>query len=702
MRKKILFLVLSLFFVLPIAIFITACNGDKDSQPKEDGFSIYFDNTIVNDLNNTLEIKYGEYNDISDFVNKKLMVILNYDNETTKQINYGNGGYSVSGLLSEIKANENGYKINISYKDYNQEIILIVHKANIDFSNVKWNYDGSDPYTYDGEEKTVELVNLPDCVEVIYENNKATNAGSYNAIANLAYDEENYNINNYDHICFSKSWNIEKAVINMELVGWNYKQSQPYTYNGKKQIVELLNLPRNVKAIYENNEAADVGEYITNVKLIYDTENYQLDNFNFSETINWKINKQEVERPDVKNINLYYTGQEQTKIIFDDSKENVLFIIEGDRIGINAGNYSVTFKLIDKNNFEWDNETFNDITINWKIEQVENTISGELALNSIIYGETLSEPRGVSALYGEIIYKYYNDQYEEISKPTNVGTYYVKGFSTGNNNWISKETDHKQFYISKKYLEFPKLLKNSFIYTGATLIPGLVDEIDESIIEMTGDLSGIEIGKYAITFTLKDKTNYGWKDIYETQQYVDDVILNWSIISSPISLEVNFEPISEEEIETIDNLMIEDLWSLEVKDGFSSEVLVTYKDTETNQYVQDKTNKSLFYIDYNYYTYTINIYSSEILFYTKTINVDHNVIEKVFIGDEEKSFDEFIKNPIVDYGEKISFIFTEHYKNFFSYNLNNFVIVTDTIFKVYYMGETYLSVNIILNKNIQV
>ena len=45
--------------------------------------------------------------------------------------------------------------------------------------------------------------------------------------------------------------------------------------------------------------------------------------------------------------------------------------------------------------------------LQWKIEKAENTISGELVLNGITYGDTLGEPSGVSALYGEMTYKYY-------------------------------------------------------------------------------------------------------------------------------------------------------------------------------------------------------------------------------------------------------------------------------------------------------
>ena len=98
-----------------------------------------------------------------------------------------------------------------------------------------------------------------------------------------------------------------------------------------------------------------------------------------------------------------------------------------------------------------------------------------MAFEGITYGETLGEPSGVTALYGEITYKYYNSEKQEIEKPTNVGTYYVKGFSVGDNNWIAQETEFKQFFISRKYIDDPELVRNSFIFTGSAFIPELVD-----------------------------------------------------------------------------------------------------------------------------------------------------------------------------------------------------------------------------------
>ena len=275
MKKKILMLVMAFAIILPAAFLLSAC-GCKNNPPEvtETGISVYIGGAEVNEQFKTIEIDYGEYTDISEMINNKLSVIVNYSDETNNNLIYGDGGYSVSGLPQNLNANEQGYNLTLTYKNYSKELILVIHKKNIDFSSIVWSYDGSYPFTYDGQEKTVSIINLPEGVTIknYTGTTSATNAGTYTAGVEFEYDDVNY----------------------------------------------------------------------------------------------------------------YLSGEPQE--------------------------------------------------LQWKIEKAENTISGELVLKGITYGETLGEPSGVSALYGEMTYKYYNSEKEEISKPTNVGTYYVKGFSVGNDN----------------------------------------------------------------------------------------------------------------------------------------------------------------------------------------------------------------------------------------------------------------------------
>ena len=608
MKKKILMLAMAFAIILPAAFLLSACGG-KNNPPEvtETGISVYIDGTEVNEQFNTIDICYGDYTDISEMINRKLSVVVNYSDETTNNLIYGDGGYAISGLPQNLNANEQGYNLTLTYKNFNKDLILVIHKDNIDFTNVGWSYDDSDPFTYDGKEKTIELVGIPDNVEVTYENNKATNAGTYNATAIIEYDENNYNITNDEHLVLTKQWSINKAKIDMGSVKWDYSATQPYTYDGNEKEVKLINLPEGISVNYENNTATNAGTYTAGVEFEYDDENY------------------------------YLSGAPQE--------------------------------------------------LEWKIEKAENTISGELVLNDITYGDTLGEPSGVSALYGEITYKYYNSEYTEISKPTNVGTYYVKGFSVGNDNWVAQETEYKQFYISRNYISDPELVRNSFIYTGTAFTPELVEEIDESIVEMTGDLSGTETGNYTITFTLKDKTNYGWQSAFETAQATNDITLNWSIIDSPLTMTLNDKALSSSEFEDLTQVNIGDKWQVSVSEGYNYSLDYEYLNENSNKvwlYNTDEGFNGNLTVNPSHFTYIIEITQNTQLIYTKTITVNHNFFENVMVGDIAMTFDEFVANPEVEYGKNLKFNLKTEYVDIFDISQNDFVVTENTTIEIKY------------------
>ena len=769
MKKKIFMFVMAFAIIVPAAFLLSACGG-KNNPPEvtETGISVYIDGIEVNEQFNTIEIDYGDYTDISEMINSKLTVIANYSDETTNDLIYGDGGYAISGLPQNLNANEQGHNLTLSYKNYSKKLILVIHKKNIDFSSVGWSYDEFYPFTYNGEEQSIELLNIPNNVEVTYENNKATNAGTYTAIATVEYDENNYKITNDEHLALTQQWSINKKQIDMWSVKWDYSATQPYTYDGNKKEVKLINLPEGISVNYENNTKTNAGTYTASATLNYNTTNYELININFNETINWTINKQQVIKPDKVSGRLFYDGQEQTGVNYNALDKDVLFTVSGNATATNADQYSVTFALIDTINYEWNDESTNDVVIEWeiekaplyfsgtswdynslepftydgeektvsiinlpegvtiknytgttsatdagtytagvvfeyddvnyylsdepqelqwKIEKAENTISGELVLNGITYGDTLGEPSGVSALYGEMTYKYYNSKKEEISKPTNAGTYYVKGFSVGNDNWVAQETEYKQFYISRNYISDPELVRNSFIYTGTAFTPELVEEIDESIIQMSGDLTKTDIGDYTITFTLKDKTNYGWQSAFGTAQETDDISLNWSIINSPLTMTLNDKALSASEFEARTQVNIGDKWQVSVSEGYNYSLDYEYLNESGNKvwsYNTDEGRYSNLTVSPSHLTYVIKIIQNAEVVYTKTITVNHDIFENVMVGDTAKSFDEFVANPEVEYGKNLKFNLKTGYESIFTFSANDFEVTENTTITIKY------------------
>ena len=770
MKKKILMLVMAFAIILPAAFLLSAC-ACKNNPPEvtETGITVYIDGAEVNEQFNTIEIDYGEYTDISEMINNKLSVIVNYSDETNNILSYGDGGYAISRLPQNLNANEQGYDLTLTYKNFNKDLILVIHKANIDFTNVGWDYNTYEPFTYDRQVKTVSIKNLPKEVTVNYTGTTSeTNAGTYTAGVEFEYDKNNYNIINDEHLALTQQWTINKAKIDMWGVKWNYNTYEPYTYDGNEKEVKLINLPEGITVNYKNNTATNAGTYNATATLNYNTTNYELININFDETINWTINKQQVNKPNEVSGILSYNGQEQTGVNYNAQDKDVLFTVSGNATATNAGEYSVTFALIDTTNYEWNDKSTNNVVIKWeiekaplyfsgtrwdynflepftydgeektvsivnlpegvtvkkytgtrsatdagnytagvefeyddvnyyldgepqelewKIEKAQNTISGELAFEGITFGETLGKPSGVSALYGEITYKYYNSEKEEISKPTNVGTYYVKGFSVGDNNWIAQETEYKQFYISRNYISDPELVRNSFIYTGTAFTPELVEEIDESIIQMSGDLTKTDIGDYTITFTLKDKTNYGWLSAYNTANETNDITLNWSIIDSPLTMTLNDKALSASEFEARTQVNIGDKWQVSVSEGYNYSLDYEYLNENGNKVWSKGTDEGLYSeltVSPSHLTYVIKITQNAEVVYTKTITVNHNIFENVMVGDTEMTFDEFVANPEVEYGKNLKFNLKTGYESIFTFSQNNITITDDVTIIITY------------------
>jgi len=82
------------------------------------------------------------------------------------------------------------------------------------------------------------------------------------------------------------------------------------------------------------------------------------------------------------------------------------------------------------------------------IEKAENSWISGLSMDNWLYGEIGSNPNSV-AKYGTSTYKYYSDSIcnIEIDKPSEIGTYYVKAFVTGSNDYSSLESAAVRFEI---------------------------------------------------------------------------------------------------------------------------------------------------------------------------------------------------------------------------------------------------------------
>jgi len=276
MKKKITTLLLAIAFILPCAIFFTAC-GKEDA--KVESFTVMLTNEDYTLVDDTITINYGGKVelDADDFI-----VTAKLSDGKTKVLeektSLKEGFVFESTIPTDAITPIDNYSITFSHENVEEKITINVNvvKGVVDMSDVEWDYNSA--FTYNGEEKEVKVANFPAGVSVTYTGNKATNFGTYTATAMFTYaDTVNFEpISN-----MSLTWEIEKANIQLPNI-----ELKTLTYNGGEQSAELTEAT--VEALAELNvsatisgttEATNADTYEANVSFVYngsDAANYNL------------------------------------------------------------------------------------------------------------------------------------------------------------------------------------------------------------------------------------------------------------------------------------------------------------------------------------------------------------------------------------------------------------------------------------------
>lgn len=219
---------------------------------------------------------------------------------------------------------------------------------NITFTNQTVDYDGQ-------EHEIVLNGELPQGVNVVYENNKGTNAGVYNAKATLTLE-------GYKKLELTAKLTINKINYDMSSAQWDYENT--YTYNGSEQTVEVVGLPQGVSVKqYTNNTKTNAGDYTANVEFNYDTVNH---NEPTLANLNWTINKATYNMSNAHwdyNNPFVYDGNEK-EILIVGLPQGVIVSQYQNNKKIEAGTYTATATL------DYDAQNYNSISIEscvWRI-----------------------------------------------------------------------------------------------------------------------------------------------------------------------------------------------------------------------------------------------------------------------------------------------------------------------------------------------
>lgn len=171
--------------------------------------------------------------------------------------------------------NDSNYTIEHSTLSKTYEIL----KAQYDMSKVEWSYKSA--YTYAGNEYEIVVTGLPTGVSVIeYKENKATNVGTYNAVAVLSYDKDNYN----ELADLTISWEIKALSVAVTWTQNNYIYTGSVLTIPTATITDVNNNVIKLSVVEKNNlEFKEAGSY-TFIASIEDT-NYSLTNVEYNVTV---------------------------------------------------------------------------------------------------------------------------------------------------------------------------------------------------------------------------------------------------------------------------------------------------------------------------------------------------------------------------------------------------------------------------------
>ena len=274
-------------------------------------------------------------------------------------------------------------------------------------------------FAYDGTEKKIEVTgDIPDGVTVVYENNTAMDAGTYQAKATLTGDA-------YQTLVLTATLTITDS--RPAITGVTF-DGATFAYDGTEKKIEVTgNIPDGVTVAYENNTATDAGTYQAKAKLTADA--YQT----LTLTATLKIEKAVVTGVTFDGATFTYDGTEKTIEVTGDIPDGVTPSYEKNK-GTNAGTYKAKVTLTGKN--YQTKELSATLVIN-PAEIVGITLAGK----SVEYDTQEHSLAIVGNVPGGVYVKYlYNGQ--EVNAVSQVGEYTVVVTLWGD-NYVTKELTAK-------------------------------------------------------------------------------------------------------------------------------------------------------------------------------------------------------------------------------------------------------------------
>ncbi|MBQ0156904.1 MAG: leucine-rich repeat domain-containing protein, partial [Bacteroidales bacterium] len=322
-------------------------------------------------------------------------------------------------------------------------------------------------------------------------NNVQTNVGTYDVVVSLR-DKINYvwktSASSSD---LTYKFTISKSNEGVFEAGYNPNEINPKVQYGQK-LGEVM-LPTRFSWKYPETVATKIGD--NKYTVIYTPSDPK--NYNSVEVeIVVNVTKRRVAFPEKDSRLFVYTGKAQTYEVGNNSLYKV-----SNNVQTNAGRYDVKVALIDKEHYEWQDGTIDDIYQDFII-RTKSIEMPSIDSKSFVYdGKSHSLTIPASSFYTV-----------SGNKGVDAGRYEVTLALADKKNYVWENNTTADivatFSISKIKVEIPAADNTSFAYTGE---PHTYKIAASDLYTVSGNVQ-TKAGNYDVQVSLKDPKNYEWVD----------------------------------------------------------------------------------------------------------------------------------------------------------------------------------------------
>lgn len=325
--------------------------------------------------------------------------------------------------------------------------------------------------------------------------------------------------------------------------------------NGKLEITVVYTGTANNGTVFNGTEIPMLaGSYLATVKGS-GNDNFIVVGEPFTQFV---VSKKEVNVSLIEIANQTYSGKVIVPVI-----DNAKFIaaygsgiydeLEHDEF-INAGDYYITLRLKDADNYKWQSVEIPEAEIRFTIDKAENELTEDISIAGWIYGQydvQVNSPTASVKFGQEFIVFTYCDTidgtyYSGAPMTGNVGEYYVRLSVAETDNYKAFESKPVKFEITKMALAVPSLAvieegeSQNKVYTGGELL-SMVLGFDMALMNLDYEgktnvsggfvtLVAIDAGTYIVKLSIANAQNYRWEG--EDGNVIE---LSWLIAPKPIA-----------------------------------------------------------------------------------------------------------------------------------------------------------------------